>query len=120
MAAVEAHGPHRRGRPAGWRTLALALLLAAVPLPRLAAAAHDPVGAGAGMGTRVPLMLETGVRVATPGTAAGTVRQAALPSRPPHLGSACPAASARAAEIATRHFAGVRLVSVGRLQLEGG
>jgi len=101
-------------------SLALAVTLAAIPLQRLAAAAHDPSSAGAGMGSRAPLMLETGARLAAPGGATGTMRLPVLPGR-----VAMTAPERNAALRGARHHSAAPapsalLAAYGRLQLEGG
>ncbi len=120
MAGVQAALTTLRRRRGLVLSLALAVTLAAIPLQRLAAAAHDPSTAGAGMGSRAPLMLETGARLAAPGGAAGTLRLPILPGRAP---LAIPDRNA-ALGAAGRHTAGpaptARLTAYGRLQLEGG
>ncbi|HKI56403.1 MAG TPA: hypothetical protein VKB31_04565 [Trueperaceae bacterium] len=115
--------PARTGHPAHRGllvTLALATLLAAVPLPRLRAAVHDPARSGAGMGIRVPLLLETGARLGTPGPASGLLRLPALPA----LRSAAAAPLELVARAAVMDGGpatlAMRLVRLGRLQLEGG
>jgi hypothetical protein len=101
-------------------SLALAVALAAIPLQRLAAAAHDPVGSGAGMGTRAPLMLETGARLAAPGTASFMTRVPALPAGGSGLGAPGPTLAHGAGQPAGAPPQAVSLAAYGRLQLEGG
>ncbi len=102
-------------------SLVLALALAAVPLQRLAAAAHDPVRAGAGMGTRVPLLLEAGARSAVASPTSGGIR-AALPTRHVHApwAGSIRHIGAAGAELAGSGPAALLLRIYGRLQLEGG
>jgi hypothetical protein len=120
MTGVQAVSKTLRRRRGLVLSLALAVTLAAIPLQRLAAAAHDPSTAGAGMGSRAPIMLETGARLAAPGSAAGSVRMSVAPARVA-LTAPGPNAALRAAQ---EREAGVvptgLLTSYGRLQLEGG
>ncbi|MEJ2666876.1 MAG: hypothetical protein P8Z81_07235 [Deinococcales bacterium] len=97
----------------------LAGLLAGIPLTRLSAAAHDPARSGAAAGTRVPLMLETGVRLGTSGTAT-TARLAALPGRSPGVVSVPLRGAGSVPPMAVEATSADRLVALGRLQLEGG
>lgn len=119
MAAVDCSGP-LTDRHRVLASLALAALLAAVPLPRLSAAAHDPATSGAGMGTRVPLLLETGARLGAPGSPAGVSRLASPPTRGSVAQTALGPARSTPAGDPGGPPVGVRLVSLGRLQLDGG
>lgn len=101
-------------------SMALAMALSLIPLQRITAAVHDPVGSGAGMGTRAPLLIDGGARLQAPGVAAGLGKQTPLPSR---AASVTPAA--RQLQVAKLRAPGrprrsLRLSAYGRLQLEGG
>ncbi len=101
-------------------SLALAATLAAIPLQPLAAAARDPSTAGAGMGTRAPLMLESSARLTSPGSGAGTLRVPVLPGRGPSPtppGRTPPSAALQGAPAPAPSSL---LAAYGRLQLEGG
>ena len=101
-------------------SLALAALLAAIPLQPLAAAAHDPIGSGAGMGTRAPLMLETGARLAAPGAAAGMTRVPALPAGGSDPGTPKRSLVRDGGPAGGASLQAVSLAAYGRLQLDGG
>jgi len=120
MAAVRRVRPRPAPRRDRLTSLTLVLLLAAVPLPRLTAAAHDPATSGAGMGTRVPLLLETGARLGTPASAAGLSRLASPPGHGPSPGGPSGPGWHTTRGEPGRPATPVRLVSLGRLQLEGG
>jgi len=120
MTGVQAASKTLRRRRGLVLSLALSVTLAAIPLQRLAAAAHDPSTAGAGMGSRAPVMLETGARLAASGSAAGSLRMSVAPSR-----IALTALARHAASRAVRgREAGAAptaiLAAYGRRQLEGG
>jgi hypothetical protein len=108
-----------RPRGLAW-SLGLAVLLAAIPLQPMAAAAHDPIGSGAGMGTRAPLMLETGARLAAPGTAAGMIRVPTVPSGGVGLGAVGPSLAHGGGAPSGAPLQAVLLAAYGRFQLEGG
>lgn len=120
MAGVHGHlnlGSHRRRLAL---SLALAVTLAVIPLQRLAAAAHDPVSAGAGMGSRAPVMLEAGARMAAPGTATGLPGMDQVPLRGSRAAPAGPAAIGQARRGPAPAVRRTYLAAYGRLQLEGG
>lgn len=120
MAGVQAVLTTLRRRRGLVVSLALAVTLAAIPLQRLAAAAHDPSTAGAGMGSRAPLMLETGARLAAPGASTGTMRLPVLPGR---VASTVPGRNGSLRAARRQDSGPVRsalLTAYGRLQLEGG
>ena len=101
-------------------SLALALALTAVPLQRLSAAAHDPARAGAGMGTRAPLMFEAGARLAAPGLASAGLRAPVLPRTAAHPRLGPDRRATLVAGIAGGVETALLLALYGRRQLEGG
>ena len=96
------------------------MALTTVPLQRIAAAAHDPIGAGAGMATRAPLLVEGVGRSLLTGSTVGGTRPLLAAGR----WSGRWAAALRPALALVQDRAGVGatllLTIYGRLQLDGG